>query len=182
MSIFRATSYLESIDLIPASYLTAHKIQIVLVDRDNTCVPRSTRKLPQAVRSWFYMVQKTCSIPIYIVSNNTHTKQVEASAAALSCKAISHAMKPSPRAITRLLKQLDIDPAHALFVGDQVFTDIVAANLSGCVSVLVRPQSHRDLWYTYILRAFEFVLLRHVHFLSRADIDHGALDEVPKEA
>lgn len=166
MSIFRACAYYARIDLIPAAYLRDHAIKIVLVDRDNTCVPRSTSQLVPEVMQWFEMVQKDMNIPIYIVSNNTHVKRVNASARELRCHAISHAMKPCPAAITHLLQKLKIQPEEALFVGDQVFTDIVAANLSGCQSVLVRPQSHKDLWYTYILRLFELVLLRNTHFIG----------------
>ena len=48
--------------------------------------------------------------------------------------------------------------------GDQVFTDVAAGNLAGVRTVLVRPQSRRDLWYTQIFRVFELLALRNHPF------------------
>lgn len=50
-------------------------------------------------------------------------------------------------------------PEHTVMVGDQVFTDVVAGNLAGVRTILVRPQCRRDLWYTYIFRVFERLAL-----------------------
>jgi predicted HAD superfamily phosphohydrolase YqeG len=54
--------------------------------------------------------------------------------------------------------------AAGIVVGDQLFTDIVAGNLAGVRTILVRPQSREDLWYTQIFRKVENVFLRGVSF------------------
>ena len=49
-------------------------------------------------------------------------------------------------------------------VGDQLYTDVIAGNLAGVSSVLVKPQATTDLWYTQIFRIFERRALRGVTF------------------
>ena len=43
-------------------------------------------------------------------------------------------------------------------IGDQIFTDVAAGNLSGVRTIMVRPQSEKDLWYTLIFRRIENVI------------------------
>lgn len=47
-----------------------------------------------------------------------------------------------------------------MLIGDQLFTDMIAGNLAGVQTVLVRPQSVTDLWYTQLFRKVEHLLLR----------------------
>ena len=53
---------------------------------------------------------------------------------------------------------------QTVLIGDQVFTDVVAANLAGVRTILVRPQSRSDLWYTQLFRLVEEPILRGVRF------------------
>ena len=49
-----------------------------------------------------------------------------------------------------------------MLIGDQLYTDVWSANLAGVDSILVKPQTHVDLWYTRIFRIFERRALRRV--------------------
>ena len=40
----------------------------------------------------------------------------------------------------------------------------MAGNLAGVRTVLVRPQSRKDLWYTHVFRVFERLALHNVTF------------------
>ena len=64
----------------------------------------------------------------------------------------------------RAMEMAQEAPEATVMVGDQVFTDVVAGNLAGVRTVLVRPQSRRDLWYTQVFRVFELLALRGVSF------------------
>lgn len=159
MGLFDAWRYFESIDQIPIEDLVRGEVRCVLLDRDNTCVPRNAKVAPPEIARWLEDVRargiKTC-----IVSNNFHSSQVERSARELGCEVVHHAMKPAPFAVRRALELERCDAAHAILVGDQVFTDVVAGNAAGVRTVLVRPQSRRDLWYTHIMRLGENLVLR----------------------
>ena len=49
MGIFTAGRYIASIDLVDVDELKRVGIRCVLFDRDNTCVPRSSKQAPGAV-------------------------------------------------------------------------------------------------------------------------------------
>ena len=73
-------------------------------------------------------------------------------------------MKPAPFALCRAMEMHGATPDKTVMIGDQVFTDVAAGNLAGVRTVLVRPQSRRDLWYTQIFRVFELLALRNHPF------------------
>lgn len=52
-------------------------------------------------------------------------------------------MKPHPAIYRRILEELQIEPAQAIFVGDRPENDIAGANAVGMVSVLISP-AHLD--------------------------------------
>jgi HAD superfamily phosphatase (TIGR01668 family) len=159
MAIITATRYVRAIELIEIDWLKELGIRCVLMDRDNTCVPRDSKVAPPAVAAWIDRVHEA-GIPTCIVSNNFHSKQVERSAAELGSEVVHHAMKPAPFAVKKALRKMGVGPDEAILIGDQVYTDIIAGNLAGLRTVLVRPQSTTDLWYTQIMRIGERMLLR----------------------
>lgn len=158
MGVFKATRYVHAIELVEVEWLQEQGIRCVLMDRDNTCVPRDTKVAPPQVMDWIERVH-AAGIPTCIVSNNFHTKQVERSAAELESRAVHHAMKPAPFAVKHALQKMGVTPDEAILIGDQVYTDVVAGNLAGVRTILVRPQSTTDLWYTHIMRIGERMIL-----------------------
>jgi len=146
-----------SVDLIDVDALVRGGVRCVLIDRDNTCVPRDDTVAPPSVLAWLARVRdagiKTC-----LVSNNFHTKQVERSARELGCEVVHHAMKPAPVALFVAMRRMGVTPGETVLVGDQLFTDVAAGNLAGIRTILVRPQSEVDLWYTLIFRKIERII------------------------
>ena len=159
----RAGRYVASVDLIDVDALMADGVRLVLIDRDNTCVPRDTKEAPAAVVSWLDRV-RAASIKLCMVSNNFHSGEVRASAAELGMDVVDHAMKPAPFALRRAMRLMDATPQETVMVGDQVFTDLMAGNLAGVRTILVRPQARKDLWYTHVFRVFEKLALHGVSF------------------
>ena len=163
MSLFKPARYVASVDKIDLDALEAAGKRCVLLDRDNTLVPRDTHRVPDAVRAWLDEARAR-GFKLMLVSNNWHRDQVSASAAELGMDFISHAMKPAPFAIGRALKRLGVPRSAAVMVGDQLFTDVAGGNLAGVDAILVRPQATKDLWYTQIFRIFERRALKGVTF------------------
>lgn len=129
-------------------------VRCVLIDRDNTVVPRDTKQAPESALAWLDAL-RAAGIKVCMVSNNFHSREVEESARELGCEVVHHAMKPAPFAVRRALKLMGATADEAVLVGDQVFTDVMAGNLAGVRPILVDPQSTTDLWYTHIFRVFE---------------------------
>lgn len=69
---------------------------------------------------------------------------------------IWHAKKPSKKGICQLAKIIGVDKSEILVVGDQIFTDILGANLAGAMSILVEPKDKKEPIFIKIKRVLEF--------------------------
>ena len=154
MSFPHAWRYVSSVDKISIDSLLDEGISCVLIDRDNTCVPRDADTAPEEIVAWLDEVRsrgiKTC-----VVSNNFHSKQVEESARELGCEVVHHAMKPAPFAVWKAMRLMGATADETVLIGDQLFTDAAAGNFAGVRTILVKPLSEKDLWYTLIFRKVE---------------------------
>lgn len=73
-----------------------------------------------------------------MLSNNKEPR-VKNFAKQLGIKYIYKAGKPKPSGYRTAMEMLGTDTKNTLFVGDQIFTDIIGANLTGIRSILVAP-------------------------------------------
>ena len=159
MRIFSPNRYVASVDRIDLDGLAAQGKRAILLDRDNTLVPRDTATAPESVANWLDAARER-GMKLCMVSNNWHRDQVMRSSSELGIDAISHAMKPAPFAVRIALRRLGVKPEEAVLVGDQLYTDVWAGNLAGVDTILVKPQTTVDLWYTQIFRIVERRALR----------------------
>lgn len=151
--------FVRSLPDIDLDELAGQGVRCVLLDRDNTCVPRDTKVEPSEVADWLGRAS-SMGIRLCLVSNNWHSGEVEESAQRMGVDVVHHAMKPAPFAVTAALVKEGVPADQAVLIGDQIFTDMTAGNLAGVRTILVRPQSMTDLWYTQVFRLFETPILR----------------------
>ena len=163
MGLFRATRYVASLPLVDVDELVSSGVRLVLLDRDNTCVPRDAASAPAEVLAWLDRAREA-GLGLCLVSNNFHSSQVGRTARELGVEVVDHAMKPAPFALARAMRLMGSSREETVMIGDQVFTDVAAGNLAGVRTILVRPQSRKDLWYTHVFRVFERLALRNVTF------------------
>lgn len=161
MSILSPKRYVSRVERIDLDALWATGKRAIMLDRDNTLVPRDRACAPDSVAAWLDRAREL-GFKLYMVSNNWHRDQVERSAAELGLDSICFACKPLPFALTRALARMGVAREAAVLIGDQLYTDVWSANLAGVDSILVKPQTHVDLWYTHIFRIFERRALRRV--------------------
>ena len=128
MRIFSPKRYVASVDRIDLDTLWADGKRAILLDRDNTLVPRDTEQVPAAVSAWLEAAHAK-GFKLCMVSNNWHRDQVMASARELGLEAISHAMKPAPFALKAGLKRLGATADEAVLIGDQLYTTYGAETL-----------------------------------------------------
>ena len=133
MRIFSPKRYVASVDRIDLDTLWADGKRAILLDHDNTLVPRDTEQVPAAVSAWLDAARAK-GFKLCMVSNNWHRDQVMASA-----RELGH---------------------EAVLIGDQLYTDVWSGNFAGVDTILVKPQATQDLWYTQIFRIFERRALR----------------------
>lgn len=159
MSLFSPTRYVSCVERIDLDVLWAQGKRAILLDRDNTLVPRDRPRAPDAVASWLDRAREL-GFELIMVSNNWHRNQVEGSARELGMDCIVFACKPLPFAIRAGMRRLGARKDESVMIGDQLYTDVWGGNLAGVETVLVKPQTTVDLWYTQIFRIFERRALR----------------------
>lgn len=151
------TYYLSSVHSIDLVELKAHGIDTLLVDLDNTLLPRDTNVIPVDLRLWASTLKEQ-GFKVCLVSNNWH-ERVHAVAQELGFCLVAKAIKPLPFAFLIALRRVGSRRRRALVVGDQLFTDVLGGKLLGMKTVLVAPLSSSDLPHTLLLRRLERVIL-----------------------
>jgi len=158
MPILAPDLYLISVHAIDLDALVAAGTRVLLLDLDNTLLPRDTNVVPDELRAWAAGL-KAKGFKVCLVSNNFHDR-VRIVAADLGFDLVDHAVKPLPFAFLRALRKVGAARSEAVVVGDQLFTDILGGRLLGMRTILVTPLSQTDLPHTLVLRRLEALVMR----------------------
>lgn len=143
---------------ITAQDFAAMGIKAVALDVDNTLARHNVPEPLDGVRAWLRKMQAQ-GIKMLIVSNNKALR-VSPFARGLELEFISRAAKPLPLGFVRCARRLKIRCRELAVVGDQIYTDIMGANLCGAVSVLVNPVDFENGWSFKARRRLERPVLR----------------------
>ncbi|MBR2790997.1 MAG: YqeG family HAD IIIA-type phosphatase [Eggerthellaceae bacterium] len=130
----------------------------LLLDVDNTVLPRDADDIPEDVLAWIEGA-KAAGLPICLISNDWHD-HVTAVAERLGLPLVRGCVKPLPFAFAAARRRIGAPRAKTLVIGDQLVSDVWGARLSGLAVFLVEPLSSADLWHTLALRHIERGILR----------------------
>lgn len=158
--MFKPTVMLNKITDIEAEDLKKGNITTIMTDLDNTILPWNSSEYSLSLRKWLNIMKKA-NIEVLVVSNNSY-KRIEKAVADLEIGIVARAKKPLPFEIMKYLKENHIQKEEILFVGDQIFTDVLAGSLSGVKTVLVKPIVETDAKKTRVNRFFERPLLKYL--------------------
>jgi hypothetical protein len=150
--------YYSSVHAIDLDALAADGIHVLLLDLDNTLLPRDTNVVPDELKAWAAGLTAR-GFRVCLVSNNWH-ERVHQVAGELGFDLVDKAIKPLPFAFMRALSRAQARRSEAAVVGDQLFTDILGGRLLGMRTVLVAPLSDTDLPHTLMLRRLEALVLK----------------------
>ncbi len=128
--------YLESTYRIDFDKLYKNGYRGVIFDIDNTLVPHGAPADEQAISLFTHL--KELGFSCMLLSNNKEPR-VKPFAEAVGAQYLYKAGKPKPSGYRRAMQQLGTDTTNTLFVGDQIFTDVMGANLAGIRTILVKP-------------------------------------------
>lgn len=126
----------------------SERYRAVLLDVDNTLVPHHGTEMEPAVWEWVGSLVET-GIRVALATNATAARRDDLEARWGIHAFIAH--KPLPFGIRRWLRSNGVLPEEALLVGDQVFTDRLAALWAGVDCALVSPLSGRDFVITSLV-------------------------------
>ena len=150
--------YFEKFSDASAGFLLSIGVKGVLLDVDNTLEPYENPLPGEQVLAWISSL-RACGIGCAIVSNNNR-ERIELFNSGLSLPAYYKAKKPFSKNLKRALLDLSVKKSEAIFIGDQIFTDVLAARLFGIRAILVPPIKDKTDPFTRFKRLLERPILK----------------------
>jgi HAD superfamily phosphatase (TIGR01668 family) len=157
MRLFSPTYFYRHVTDIDLDALRDRGIDTLLIDIDNTILPRDTGEMAEELTQWSAKLLGE-GFKVCLLSNNWHD-HVKRIADALGIAMVPRALKPLPFGFRSAVKLLGSSRRATAVIGDQMFTDILGGNLLGMTTVMVLPLSESDLPHTLFLRKIERRLL-----------------------
>lgn len=153
MAIFKPTGILSRLTELTPEMLLSLGVRGVVLDVDNTMSAHSDQRPFPGVPQWT-KAMTAAGIQLVVVSNN-YQKRVAPFAEKFDLPYIAFACKPSPLGYLRAKRLMGLKARECAAVGDQIFTDIVGANLCGMRSVLLEPAAPDPAWTVRFKRFLE---------------------------
>ena len=153
MSLLIPTFFINKITDLSPEFIKSHGVTSLLMDIDDTLTYHKDPHVPEKILE-FINLMKINNIKIILISNNSKDRAYKF-AKKLNLPYISRAFKPAPLGINLALKKLNISKNEAIIIGDQIFTDILGANLLGIKSILVDPFEKNQTAFLKLKRFFE---------------------------
>ena len=156
MALFKPTGTLHCLTQLTPELVKAMSVRMIVLDVDNTMAAHGSQEPFEGVVEWTKEMTNA-GITLIVVSNN-YEKRVAPFAAKFDLPFVSFACKPSPFGYLRAKKLARARIRECLVVGDQIFTDILGANLCGMKSVLLDPLTPDPSWTVRFKRSLENIL------------------------
>ncbi len=153
MGIFRPSAMKGRVTELTPEFLRGMGVHALLLDVDNTIATYTSHTPIDGAVEWARSMVAE-GFRVLIVSNN-YKKRVGPFAQRFGLDFISFALKPLPFGYLRARRRLGARPRECAIVGDQIFTDVVGANLCGMRSVLLTPIEPEDGFSFRVRRFFE---------------------------
>ena len=132
---------------ISREFLEQLGLRFIILDLDNTIAEYKEPTPPENVIKWAEGL-KSQGVELFIVSNSKRKERVESFGHALGISVTMKARKPSPEGIVQAINTAGFSAENSALIGDQVFTDMIAANRSGIVSIVIQPRRLTNPFHT----------------------------------
>ena len=134
----------------------------ILCDLDNTLISYDETMPTEDLINKFLELE-SLGLEIILISNNIPSR-ISQFTKGLKIKGFANARKPLLIGMIKALKSAQVqDKDKVVVIGDQLMTDIWAANRFGVYNILVNPLKKKtEKWYTKINRKTENKMLRKI--------------------
>ncbi len=129
---------------IEASFFKERGIDLVLLDFDNTMLPYTANEPTKELLAWLERM-KCAELTLCIVSNS-HKSRVPKFAEEHGIFCVTGAKKPGTKGICEAMERFKCGKNRTALVGDQIYTDVLGANLAGITSVIVKSIHNHNFW------------------------------------
>lgn len=161
MSLLKTHRMVRRISELELDWLQQHGIRGIVSDLDNTLAAWHGDEIPEDIGAWLERV-KRAKVGVCLCSNTRRPARLERIAKKLGIHHVpGNAGKPGTVGVFKALELMAVLPNEAAMVGDQLFTDMVAGNRAGLLTVLVNPLSTKEFIGTQLVsRNAEKLILR----------------------
>lgn len=128
----------------------------VLFDIDNTLVPHDAPADERAIELFARL--RELGMAACLISNNK-LPRVAPFAGTVGAQFIENAHKPGVKSYQKAIELMGCTKEDALFVGDQLFTDVYGAKRAGMHAVLVKPIHPKEEIQIVLKRYLERIVL-----------------------
>lgn len=128
----------QSYQEVTPELLVEAGVTLLLSDLDFTLAPKSVRRPDPALRDWIEGM-KAAGLQVMIVSNNRSGARVTEFCADLGIPYQGHAGKPSTRGLEAAMARAGAGRDRTAMLGDKLLTDMLAANRTGVLALMVEP-------------------------------------------
>lgn len=141
---------------IPFEKLYKKGYRGIIFDIDNTLVPHGAPADERAEA----LFKRLSEIGFqYALISNNKSGRVEMFNKNIHAYTICNAHKPSTENYLKAAVLMDVPTEKCLFIGDQLFTDILGARLAGIYSILVQPIHPKEEIQIVLKRKIEKIVL-----------------------
>ncbi len=138
------------------------------LDIDNVIAPDGTFRYLEGVREWVDGIL-AAGFPITLISNGTLMRVLPVVKYLGGLPFIHLSRKPSPRSLLKAAKRMGVEINELAMLGDQLFSDVKAANRCGAIAVRIDPIPAKSLYPHY----YEWKAKREKPFLDEFEKLHG---------
>lgn len=125
----------------------------VIFDIDNTVAPYEVITPTPKIKQYFETLKKNGILAAFV--SNNKSGRAESFNAELGLFCVSDAGKPSPSGIIKCVEHFALNLKDIVLVGDQIFTDCIAAHRAGVECWLVKPIKDKETLFFKLKRYFE---------------------------
>ena len=150
--------YFPNFEYATADFLLSLGVKGIILDIDNTLEPYEHPTPGAHVLNWFSSLADA-GISAAFVSNN-HRERVELFNRELKLPAYHDAGKPFSKNLKAAMADMGTDTTNTILMGDQIFTDVLAAHGVGIPAILVPPINDKRDLLTKTKRLFEKPILK----------------------
>ena len=153
LGLIRPHLELESVLELDLRQVARLKLHTLLLDVDCTLKDYHADSLSPSITAWLESL-KAGGIRLCLLSNGKR-RRIEPLAQRYGVACVSKAFKPLPFGCWKALRQLGADAGHTAVIGDQLFADVMAGRMAGLFTILVRPTTTVEPWFTRLKRPLE---------------------------
>ena len=139
-------------------------IKCVIFDIDNTLVMHGAPADDRSIALFERL--RGIGFDSMLLSNNKEPR-VKMFSDAVNSRYIYKAGKPSPKNYRKAMEQMNTTSENTIVVGDQIFTDVMGANIAGIRTILVKPIHPKEEIQIVLKRYIEKPILWAYNFHRR---------------